>query len=272
MAGATLVTASTLLAISVTGTVISSLTVTILVLFLPRFIIYFYTLIITHLLPILTVNDMGILFNVNYNIPFNFIFQISNSFITVYQNDMFFNYYSIIYTFVLAIIYFTFGLLIYQKRKAETSGKGSPNRVLQHIYRILITLPITLMITCTYFTSTNKENFIKDNFITTALLLAASLLIYFLYELFTTKRLKNLLKVAPYFLIVIALNGLFYFAIAATQYVVLNTKPTADEIEWVTFNNTDQSMYETNYINYSTRFGNIQSRWSCIDRNMHLTF
>jgi len=67
--GATLITAALLLAMSVTGTFITNISVFGLILFLPRLLSTLFSYVLTSNLKIITMHQFGIFFDPNFNIP-----------------------------------------------------------------------------------------------------------------------------------------------------------------------------------------------------------
>lgn len=67
-----------------------------------------------------------------------------------------------------------------------------------------------------------------------AAVIVAALLVYFLYELITTKKLKNLLRAAPFLLVIVVLDAAFSGAVVLFRNSALAFTPNADEIVSVT--------------------------------------
>lgn len=248
LASALLIQMIVQLAMSVTGTGMNNIIVSGLILFLPRMLgtVYSYTLMRS--LSIININEFGIFGNSNYNIPVKFaltLFGISSS-AGVQDSDMFTFAGGIIYTFVLALIYLLLGALLFKSRRSEVAGKSAPNRTLQHIFRCAITIPVSLIIPCTIAASKSSDFIFGEDFGTFATVTVVCLIIYFLYEIITTKKIENLVRAIPVLLVVVVFDVIFGFSMVSARNNVLNTQPEAKEIEWVSFKN------ENTFENYSS--------------------
>ncbi len=126
------------------------------------------------------------------------------------------------------------------------AGSSAPNKVLQHVYRCAITLPLTLIIPWEYiaFTANNSTHvsFWAENASSVITVIVISFIIYYLFEILTTKKPKNLLKATPLLLIIILFDTVFGFALTSMRSSVLNFKPTTDQIQSVSV-----TPYEYNY-------------------------
>lgn len=241
--GTTLVASTALIAVSITGTRVSNFIVTGLVLFLPRFISLLYSVGINNMTKIANTKELGFFFSPDYNFPTALIF---NSFSGILRSgnsgDTLFTFVGgIIYTAVLALIYLAIGGILFIKRKSETADKEAPNKVLQHIYRSCISLPLLLVIALKYISSNDKANFFAEEISIIVTMFALSLIVYFVYELITTKKYKNLLKAAPIYLIVVLFTVLFGAGATASGNMILNNTPNASEISAVYINANNQN-------------------------------
>jgi ABC-2 type transport system permease protein len=258
LAGAVLVLACMLFAMSITGTVLTNIIVFGLILFLPSLITSFYTSVVSQLLPILDPTKIAGIANINYNIPSKFIVGLAHIFnLGVATGDtLYISVSAIIFTFVLAVIYLCIGCLLFHFRKSEAAGSSAPSNVLQHVYRCAITLPVTLFIPSIiipYIANQSADNdfwMLNSSNIITAIVI--SLIVYYLFEIITTKKPKNLLKATPFLLVFVIIDAIFGFSVISIRNNVLNFKPTSNDIQNVTFspynfndyyNNTQENSY-----------------------------
>jgi hypothetical protein len=251
-AAAVLVTACMLVAMSITGTVFTNTILFGLILFLPRFATTFLMSSVIGSLPILTTSAGGF-GNIGYNIPADFVYryfmnQNSSSLDALYTSIP-----SILYTLILAAVYIALACFLFRLRKSETAGAGAPNRILQHVYRCIVTLPVALLIPIVLLSYENAEyndfrQFLEGQAGTIIILAAASILIYFLYELLTTKSVKRMFRSAPLLLAVAAVCVLFGVTLNAVRSSLLNFSPSAGQIESVTILplSEDTNRYATN--------------------------
>lgn len=247
IAGAVLIQGAILVAMSATGTLMNNVLIFLLLLFLPRLLCLSFSSTLKGLLQIVNLNEFGIIGNMNLNIPFKFILCLPGLYVFP-SYDLFTYIPGIIYTFVLGVIYLILAGLIFKCRKSESAGKSSPNKILQHVYRCAITLPITLIIPCALVSSSGEVGIGTLTGVVTA-----SIIIYFVYELITTKRLKNLITAAPFILVIVIFDILFGASMSATRSKVLNTVPEPQEIEWVSF--TSRSSFSG--VNMTEKFHSI---------------
>lgn len=198
-----LVLACTLIGLSLTGTWFAALTVTGLVLFLPRMILVVIAGMAVSSGHILFPEEMGLLLNVNYNLPVSLIAAIFTG-DTVYGTDPFgYMFYlpSHLYTLGLSVLYLIVGCVLHHFRRSELARTAAPNRVMQHVTRCLVSLPLFLLLgACAAVCDWEVDS---D---TLTVLAVCAVLVYFLYELITTRKLRNLLPALAVLPIVAALG------------------------------------------------------------------
>lgn len=240
LAGMTLLTAEMLLAMSITGTVVTNLTVCGLLLFLPRFLTTVFAQMLIGRLRFIGTDAFGILGNTLFNIPVSFFLAAFNG----TSEKLFSSAGPILYTYVLSAVYLLLAGLLFARRKSESAGRSAPNRPLQHIYRCLIALPSSLIIPYTVLSWDPSEgDFFSHNLYLIITVTVVTLLIYFLFELISTKNPRNLPRAAPVFLAVVAFDVIFGFCAQGAQSWFLHDTPKASEIRSVTFQyfNSDAS-------------------------------
>ncbi len=134
----------------------------------------------------------------------------------------------VIYSLIVTLILFAVAGIIYKYRRSEMAGNPAPGKRTQILFRVLFTTPLALCFTATLIGGTDDESI---SFIMAVL----ALLCYFLYELITTKRAKNMLRAIPALLIVVFVCLGFGLAYQTTVYAFRNDTIEAEQIEWVTF-------------------------------------
>lgn len=219
--GSLLVLSVMLIAKSMTGTGISNIVVAALIGFGPRALAMIFVSVLTDIMPILDVNSMGFFMNTAYNIPVNFVLGMD-----MVDETSFTFIPGMIATAALALAYFVIAWLLFKRRKSETAQKSAPNKVMQHVIRCLITIPITLIIPI----SIVQDEYIGFYSIIVILFVAA--IIYFGYELLSTRKAKNLLYALPVFAVVILFDILFGAALIGARQMALNV-PEVSEIKAV---------------------------------------
>lgn len=248
----TLVASACFIAISITGTRFTNIILTGLVLMLPRFILFILKMAVTIVAINSTGNELGALFDYKYNLPFAFVTPIFNFFnrrgFNHSLSELFTSPSGIIYTFVLGLIYLVLACFLFNKRKSEIAEKSAPNKLLQHIYRMSITLPIMLLFILVYVVNINK-------LVANSILFLLSIVVYFVYELITTKKLKNLIKAIPLYLVLLLLTVGLSISSKAIGEKILKVAPSPDEIKSISILGEYLS-YTSDYLEIQT--GKIQ--------------
>ncbi len=215
------------------GTLLNSIILTGIILFLPRFLI---TLILTSLNnhPILSGTVGGGFFSDSLNPVTAIVFSLWGFDSGVSVTELVISAAPIIYGFVLGIIYLIIGLFLFIVRKSETASQSATSRKMQAFFRILIATALLIPVVTTIFDT--KYYYSKQGIYGFGLCVwvVVVVFIYFLYELITTKKLKNLVKAIPGLGIAAVLNVAIYFGIAAAYNSEISFRPAADEINSVT--------------------------------------
>ena len=226
LAGAFLVTACLMLGKGLSGTWLTNIVIGGILLFYPRMILSIFNRLFVTITQVIQFQDSNLLTNMGYNIPFSLFSPTSNM---GYQfpgrgTDIAFG--SILYTFILGAIYIGIAAVLFCRRKSEIAERGAVNKWMQHLFRCLLIFPLTLVV----------PNQLLDPFwrgqdtILIVLAIFASLVIYFVYELISTRRLICLVKAIPPLGIVILANLLFALLLIVSRNGVWNNVPIADEI------------------------------------------
>lgn len=248
----TLVISGILVAMSLTGTVFTNVLFSAVLLFLPRTCIFFLSEATTGNIPFITgVNESGSFFESSHNLLFALVtgaFSISSTddFITVFKPD----WQAIVYTLILTIIYFAIGAWLFCRRRSEAAGQSAPSRMHQHVYRIVITMTYCIFVTGALHASLTSGMDGDDWFVYLILYIIA-ILIYFTYELITTKKWRNLLRSLPGLAVVAVLNGAILFGMHTAQNKMLDQRPAVQEIESVSFCNNNNYLYQSAYLDYA---------------------
>ena len=165
-----------------------------------------------------------------------------------------------IYTIAISAGLFILAGRLYVRRRSEMATKSAPTKRLQHVYRIAFTTPFVLiMFTFIAIELMGNDSMDASFYIFMCFAIA---IVYFLYELITTKSAKNMLRAAPYLTILLAVGCLFVASVGLVRANVLSKNYTADEIESVTFSESGSSMYysDNNYEDMKTRKIKVSDR------------
>ena len=130
---------------------------------------------------------------------------------------------NILYSLLVTVTLFVLAGVIDKLRKSEMAGQTAPNKLLGHIFRCLFALPVALLIYV-----------IGDSATEILIIVVCTLLVYYIYELLTTKKLKSLPKATPWLLGVLAGVLLFGGVRLGVDLYLLYENVEADEIKSVT--------------------------------------
>ena len=134
---------------------------------------------------------------------------------------------NILYSLVVTVGLFALAGLLYNRRKSEMAGNPAPGVKTQALFRILFTTVLALLIPLLLING-NADSALM------LVLVVGVLLVYFLYELITTKRPKNLLRILPGLGIVAGICVAFLLSFLGYRTFLVNEKITPDEIKWIT--------------------------------------
>lgn len=236
--------ATVALAMSLTGNVFNNFVVSFMILLIPRIVITVVTSIVLGNIPIVSSAYSSIpLLDNSYNIYFS---TYTNLFGV--DGDIF-TFKSIIYTLVLAFIYFIIALFVFKKRKSEAAGLAAPTSVLQAVFRIVICLVICLA--PLYFLA---EDYIFNSYYSPftiyliVILYVVAIVVYFVYEIIATKSVRTLAKAAKQLIIVAIANVMIVLFMFIGYNVILNYQPTKDEIKYVSIDFEHSYLYDGYYV------------------------
>ena len=218
--GCLLVIAATLLAMSITGTVFSNIVTALLIIFLPRALIASFVHTVIGNTHIVSVENFGFLGDSSYNIAVNFLIAMFDPW-RMEQTLL----PSILYTGVLALIYFGIALILFKKRKSETAENPAFNRVLQGAIRIAAAFLVCLPAAGALAGGEHHDSLIP--FIAVYIF---AVIVYFAYELIATRKLSNIKKALPGLGVLVLLNVAFVGGAVMTQEAILNRQIPAAQV------------------------------------------
>lgn len=141
------------------------------------------------------------------------------------------------YTVLVTLLIFSLAGLSYCRRPSEMAERSAPSRTLQAVFRSLFTLPFALLLTTLLATGDSTPSLFL-------VLLVITLLAFYLYELITTKRIRNLPHATPWLLAVFGGAVAFYISFVLFSSVVTADIP-AKKIESISLPSTESTSYET---------------------------
>lgn len=207
------------LAVSLTGTTVSGISVSLILLFCLRITFFMFQLCCSELVPFMDLSFSPLRFLMsNHWMPaaiFTSFFDLS-----VLQNASLW-----IYTIAIALIVLVLAGLAFNFRKSENASQGASSRIMQHVYQSLFSLPFAILIATIIICEGNPTAVV--------ILLFIFLLVFYLYELITTKSAKCMLTSSICLPIILAVTLLFTGTAYIVRSVVLNGKYSKDEIQSV---------------------------------------
>lgn len=227
LAGTLLVMAGIAVAMCVTGTFFTNLVVSLLILFAPRMIILLVTEELSSLLPVLVSGQVFPFFDTSWNVVTNLVFYPFMS----HSQGLFTSFAGVIYTLVLGLLYTVLAAWLFCRRKSEIAGKAAPNRWLQALYRLTLAMLICLFPTLELANRLlSRNSLFSSDPLVFVLLYVIAIAVYLLYELFTTRKWRNLLRSLPALGLLVFLNGLLVGGIAAGYFTILNSSLDPEKV------------------------------------------
>lgn len=147
----------------------------------------------------------------------------------------------VIYTLIVTVALFAAAGFCYVKRRSEMAERPAPSRRMQDVFRSLVTLPVAFLFV--YLLRIGEDDL--GIWLT---MLAMILLVYFLYELITTRKIKNLAPAGRKLWLVLVGTLLFFGVSAAAESYIYRDIPKKD-IESVTI--LGSSGYVNNFEDYA---------------------
>ena len=252
-----------LVSMSITGTVFTNILFSGILLFLPRFCAYALQKSVQNALPFLSeTSGTGFFRNAN-----NLLFSGVGGALGLIEDGSFSvesilspGWQPLLYTFLLGAVYFLIAAFLFNRRRSEAAGQSAPSRLLQHIYRIVVTMTICIFIVCILYMDL-VDHTAHDNWFMYLILYLAAALVYFAYELITTRKWHNLLTALPGLGVVALLNVGILLGLHMVQNHIVAQRPAMQEIESVSFCNTDGNEYvpSSSYLSYQD-YVNLECR------------
>lgn len=218
------------ISMSLTGTILTNFLVAVMILAVPRIIVTVFMLVLSDSLEILPFTFSNSILDDRLNTVTNLV---TGSAVRG-DYDAIFMWRSALYTFVVGGLYCCLGLFLFRKRKSEAAASAAVNPIMQCVFRLVPAVLISLvpLATCiSYFIQKYDMDGIEIFGIVVLYLIA--ILFYFIYELVTTKKLKNCLKAIPGLLGLVAFNVIFFGLFLASYHIVLNHVPKVLDIKYV---------------------------------------
>jgi len=213
----TLLAAFTTVAMSLTGTVTMSIISTGVLIAVGRAVLYIFSINLDEKLQFMQMSRLwGGYFDYDFFYP-----------LALMTGDNERSLFQIIYTVLLTLALFALGGWLYTKRRSEAAERSVPGRWVHRLLQCMLTLPFALLMIFQFLKGYKDE---------AELLMwsAATLLVFYLYELLTTKKGKGMLRATPWLGVVLCVCAMLVGGVHVMDYVEEYERTDADRIRSAT--------------------------------------
>ena len=209
------------LAMTLTGTAISNCLVFLLFFLFIRACGLFFLYGFSEITDMFHVNNSLLrVFDWDFFLPLGLLVQIFDGNAEAFGNVWFF-----VYWLAVAIILFAASAWTYCRRRSESATKSAPNRFMQNLYRVGMTLPFLMMSAFLMIVDTE--------FYLSLLCVFVAFLVWVIFELMTTKKVKNVIRTLPLFLIPVVLAGAYAASLYLARGIFFASVPEREDIKSV---------------------------------------
>lgn len=219
---ATMLAAFMIISMTVTGTTISNLLIMALLMLFVRVMGAIFVMCLESIAPMLDIStSLWRIFEFDFCLPYALLDNL-------FSNDVgaFGDIPLLMYSFGVTLVALIAGAFGYVMRKSETATKSAPNKVLQHVYRCAVTLPLVFFIAALIVMGDAELS-------TCVILIIVTVVVWALFELMTTKKFKNVIKSLPVLVVPVVISVLLSGVAFLARNSVWNMMPDADEIEGI---------------------------------------
>ena len=244
------VSAATLFALSVSGTTLTGILLTLLVVLGPRLAFMSLAEITTYASSIYTVEYLPFPFHANVNV----VSSLTQLFTGRVNIEAWFRAESILFTLCLGIIYTLLGAHCFRKRKSESAGQPLPSG------KASLLLPLAMGLIPCLFALRPLFYLIIDQLSADASLLATSLgclllgsALYLAFVWFAGRKPSAVKKALPGLLLLPLIMGLALGGMFLTRNRILHYRPAAEELDYVRILSVNMGRDES----YANRFDSL---------------
>lgn len=229
MVAALLVLSTICVACAITGTILTNIITTGLLLFFPRLFIYACRLCLS-LITGRYVLTNGFFFGTKCNLVVHSVLGPRNSTYYLYRIA------PLVYTLVLSILYLIVAVFLFERRHSELAMKATLSKRLQDIFCLMLgtaasMVPIAVILQINRYSEDASPSTIFGLF-TVYLLIVIGMGVY---ELLTTKRIRNLVRLIPRTGLLAVINVLLIFGLYGGKHLTFSSTPNASKIQSVSF-------------------------------------
>ncbi|GEM_PF-1695213 len=246
LSGSLFIASCIAIAMSITGTTFNNIIISGILIFLPQSIIFAVR---TAVIGNLSFMARDGIFGHSYNAPFAMI----ESLFTGLGFSVFESIAAAVYTLIIAIVYFVIAVRLFKIRKSEFAGNSAVGKKMQAFFRVLVGTVFSLIPCALIYSIINAK--IKynsapqtDEIFILFVLYIIMIVAICVYELITTKKLRNLISAAKSLIPITLVNVVLLGAMFGVYYWAISFKPDADDIKSVQLDSTSISYYsDDNY-------------------------
>ncbi len=244
IASSLLIASAILIAIGVTGRFFSALTVSCMILFYPRI---FYSIYISVMVSSVTAID-GTHFLPDSLLKLNSAFN--------YRCSI----YSFIYTFILASVYFVFGMFLFKRKKSQTAEKPTSSKKAHSIIRICFSLLFCAVGVAIFYFKMFGDFYSKLNhdqvfsYTNIIIIFLIALLSYFIYDIIANRSAKGLLKAVKDLVFLVIANVLMFAILMGSSFVFTSYTPKVENIESINILSCTEYDVSSEYDDYGNYY------------------
>lgn len=208
------------LAMTVTGTSVANVLVFILFTLFVRAFGVFFLYGLQEVAPMFNATNSWLaIFDFDFFLPLRLFMDFDS-----YRKEIcFYDAGILCYWAIVGILLLVAAGFFYHRRKSENATKSAPNRWMQHIYRSAVTFPFMMFMMFMILIDGGFESY-------HLIFVVFAALVWIVYELLTTRKIKNVVKSVPLFLIPVLLSLGYVASVYMARDIVYNTTPERDDI------------------------------------------
>ncbi len=227
------------IALGLTGTRMSNLMVTLIILFLPRLFVTVIMYILEEMMPFVAWEYSSSLFNPRYDLIAGILLSLFSG-INPFQYGS-----SGVYSLFLGLIYLAAGYVIFMRRKSESAGHAAITPKMQSVFRLSVSMMICLL-PIYYLAQSWADSDVLDGdtlFIIMVFYVIA-VFAYFIYELMTTGKLRAFKKLCRGIGILAGLNVVVFLVIIGIYGTTIKNTPEAEDIDFIMIRGEERDYFE----------------------------
>ena len=157
------------------------------------------------------------IFDWDFFLPLGLLAQVFDGDAEVFRSVCFF-----LYWIAVAVVLLVASAVAYCRRRSESATKSAPNRFMQNLYRIGVTFPFLMMGVYLVIVESDLYLFLLCAFV--------AFLVWVIFELMTTKKIKNVIRSLPLLLIPALMAAGYGASLVMAKNIYYATVPEREDI------------------------------------------